>query len=151
MTAQEAATTGATTREPTDTAALLRQVYDALDDVPALMQLCAPDVVIRYPGEGALAYGGTWRGRDGFVRMLGAHEDEEEILGFELRDLVGRQGRVVGLGLFRGRAKSSGRVWTTEFAHVATFRDGLLVRFEAFFDTAAAIEAHRDTDSVEPD
>ena len=143
MTAKVAATSGETTPTPADTAALLRRVYDALDDVPTLIGLCAPDVVIRYPGKGALAYGGTWRGRDGFVRMLEAHEDEEEILDFDLRDLVAGHDRVVALGFFRGRAKPNGRVWTTEFAHAATFRDGHLTRFEAFFDTAAALEAHR--------
>lgn len=125
-----------------DDLALVDAFYAALDDVPALLRLCAADAEFRYPAEGRLAYGGRWQGHDQIVRFLEAHEDQEEILDFAVRDVIGREGRLVALGTFRGRARSTGIIWETDFVHVITARDGRVQRFEAYFDTAAALEAH---------
>ena len=126
-----------------DDFALVDAFYAALDDVPALLRLCAADAEFRYPAEGRLAYGGRWQGHDQIVRFLEAHDDEEEILDFAVREVLGREGRLVALGTFRGRAKPTGRIWETDFVHAITARDGRVLRFEAYFDTAAAVDAHR--------
>lgn len=125
-----------------DNIALVHRFYAALDDVPALLALTARDIEVRYPAEGALPYGGGWRGLDGLVRFLEAHDQAEEILDFEQHDFVGDGDRVVDIGFYRGRAKPSGRVWSTEFVHAFTVRAGRVTMFQAFFDTAAALEAH---------
>lgn len=122
---------------------LVERFYAALDDLPALVELIAPDIVIRYPAAGLLAYGGEWHGAEQVVRFLEAHDDAEEIVDFELRELVASGEQVVALGLFRGRAKPAGRPWTTEFVHAFTVVGGRVQRFQAFFDTAAALAAHR--------
>ena len=60
-----------------------------------------------------------------------------------LDEFVARDDRVIVLGMFRGRAKTSTHEWETQFVHAITLHDGLWRRFEAFFDTAAAVDAHR--------
>lgn len=136
------ATTG-TARGHEGSTGVVERFYAAIDDLPALVELVTPDVVIRYPAAGVLAYGGDWHGTDEVVRFLNAHDDAEEIVDLELRKLVASGEVVVALGLFRGRAKPAGRPWTTEFVHAFTIQDGRIRRFQAFFDTAAALEAHR--------
>ncbi len=119
--------------------------YDALDreDIERFIQLCAADAVWIYPPSSALAYGGTWRGRDGIAAFFEAHDAAEEILEFKIDDLLAVGDRVIAMGLFRGKAKPSLREWQTRFVHVITLRDGLWQQFEAHFDTAAAADAHR--------
>jgi ketosteroid isomerase-like protein len=122
-----------------------RRVYHALenDDVAGLLRLCSEDIEWRYPAESLLGYGGVWTGPDATVRFLDAHDAAEEVLDFRVDDLVAGADRVLGLGFFRGRAKDSGTIWQTRFVHDLTIRTGKLVVFEAYFDTAAAVAAHR--------
>jgi uncharacterized protein len=120
-------------------------LYAALEseDIGPFLDLCADDVEILYPGEGALAYGGRWTGRDGAARFLETHDAEEEILEFSPGHMVTDGSDVIVQGVFRGRGKATGREWSTEFVHVMTVSDGRLARWKGFFDTAAAVEARR--------
>lgn len=128
------------TDDPRDVAA---QLYRALedDDTPAVLELCAEDVTIEYPAAGRLAYGGRWTGRDGVARFMEAHDESEEIVEFKIRRLIGDGDAVMALGTFRGRARPDGGEWATSFVHHLTVEAGLIRRWEAFFDTAAALEA----------
>jgi len=135
--------------DPASAAGVARSVaerfYRALeeDDVPSVLELCADDVTVQYPAEGALAYGGAWRGRDGLARFLDVHDESEDILAFDVERLIDDGDTVMALGVFRGRAKPEGREWTTSFVHRLTIVGGRLQRWEAYFDTAAALVAHR--------
>ncbi len=113
------------------------------DDVEPFLRMCAADASVHYPAEGLLPYGGTWRGRDAIRSFLVAHDEAEEILGFEPASMAASDDRVFVIGRFEGRAKPTGRIWQTEFVHVMTVGDNQLRRWQAFFDTAAAASAHR--------
>jgi ketosteroid isomerase-like protein len=119
------------------------RLYAALDadDIPAVLGLCADDVTIEYPVNGSLPYGGVWQGREGVARFLDIHDEAEEILRFDVMRMIGEGDTVVVLGEFAGRAKPDGREWFTRFVHQLTFADARLLRWEAFFDTAAAVAA----------
>lgn len=124
--------------------ALVERGYEALerDDIPALLELCAPEAEWRYPAEGELPYGGRWLGRDAIKQFMDTHEEAEEILDFRIDDMLAGDDRVVVLGFFRGRAKPTGRVWETRFVHTVDVGNGQWLRLEAYFDTAAALRAH---------
>jgi uncharacterized protein len=130
--------------EPRANLDLVRRAYDALDrdDIPAFLELCATDAEWAYPAEGRLPYGGRWRGQDEITRFFDTHDEAEEILDFRVDEMLADGDLVSALGSFRGRAKPSGRVWETRFAHAITIRGGLIQRFEAYFDTDAAVQAH---------
>lgn len=128
----------------TDALDLAERVYAALDeeDVGPFLALCAPNATVEYPASGRLPYGGTWSGRGAIERFLGAHEEAEEILVFEPGQMHAAGDVVFVLGHFEGKARDTGRTWSTQFVHILRFRDGLLARWQSFFDTAAALEAH---------
>src|SRR5688500_2640746 len=123
--------------------AIVERGYAALqrDDVAAFLPLCATDIEWVYPAVEGLLYGGTWRGHDGVLAFLAAHDAAEEMLDFRIEELVAQGDRVVALGFFRGRALATGRVWETRFVHAITLRDGRWARLEDYFDTAAAMAA----------
>jgi len=127
-----------------DSVQTAEQLYAALDgdDVSPFLDLCADTVVVDYPANGSLPYGGRWEGRDGVAAFLDAHDAAEEILAFEVRRFVADGDLVVAIGEFTGRAKPSGREWSTPFVHLLTIADGRLHHWQAFFDIAAATAAH---------
>lgn len=129
------------TGSPERVAEAMYRALDA-DDVPGFLDLCADDVTIRYPADGRLAYGGEWNGPDRAAAFLDTHDDAEEILVFDVHEMLERDGTVCALGTFTGRVKPTGREWSTRFVHLLTVEEGRLKAWEAFFDTAAAIEAH---------
>ena len=128
--------------DTTGSLAIAEQLYAALeaDNIPRFLELCADDVTLRYPAEGRLPYGGTWKG-DGIARFMDVHDAAEEILSFKVRWMAEDGDSVFVLGEFGGRAKPDGREWSTAFVHHLTVTDGLLRQWEAFFDTAAAVDA----------
>ena len=128
-----------------DTHTIAARWYEALgrEDVPAAIEICAPDVEIRYPTHPLLPYGGAHAGPEGVEAWATAHDQAEEILELRIEGLVAAGPRALAVGVFRGRARDSGHEWETRFAHVLDVAGGRLRSFEAFFDTAAAVEAHR--------
>jgi ketosteroid isomerase-like protein len=122
---------------------IAERFYAALeaDDTERALELCTDDVEVIYPAEGRLPYGGRWRGREGVAAFLDAHDAAEEILEFAVGQMLADADVVLALGDFRGRAKASGREWSTRFVHALAITDGRLRRWEAFFDTAAAVAA----------
>jgi ketosteroid isomerase-like protein len=61
---------------------------------------------------------------------------------FEVHRFVADGDLVVAIGEFTGRAKQTGLEWSTPFVHLLTIADGRLQRWQAFFDTNAAVAAH---------
>jgi ketosteroid isomerase-like protein len=124
---------------------IIERAYAALDadDVPAFLALCSNSVVVRYPAAGLLAYGGDWQGLDGVSDFLDAHDATEEIVMFERKELVAAADLVLAFGDFSGLSKATGRSWGTDFVHAFRVTDGRIDRWQAFFDTSAAVEAHR--------
>ena len=129
--------------EPNRSLRTAEGLYAALEaeDVSPFVELCADDVIVVYPAKGSLPYGGQWEGRDGVARFLETHDAAEEILTFEVHQMLADGDTVFVLGDFTGRAKPNGGEWSTRFVHHLTITDGFLRRWEAFFDTAAAIDA----------
>lgn len=127
-----------------DSLGFVEQMYQALnqEDLAPFLALCAHGVVIEYPAAGRLPYGGTWEGLEAVAGFLRAHDDAEEILTFETRQVLADGERVVVVGHFEGRAKPGTATWSTAFVHTLTVRDGRLHRWQAYFDTFAAVDAH---------
>ncbi|MDQ2673541.1 MAG: nuclear transport factor 2 family protein [Chloroflexota bacterium] len=127
-----------------DPVATAEQLYAALDEdeTAPFLDLCAVDVVVEYPSHASLTWAGRWEGRNGVRAFLDAHDAAEEILEFSVARFVADGEVVVAIGTFTARAKGTGREWTTPFVHLLTIRDERLHRWQAFFDTAAAVTAH---------
>jgi uncharacterized protein len=126
-----------------DNIELTKRAYAALDedDIAGFLQFAHPQIEWRYPDTEEVEFKGTWRGHEGVERFMETHDQAEEILELTTNQFVAQDDRVVVLGFYRGRAKSTGKEWQTDFAHVLTFAEGKIRRFQALFDTAAAVRA----------
>jgi ketosteroid isomerase-like protein len=70
-------------------------------------------------------------------------EANQETLEFEPREFIAQGDKVVSLGHYRWRVKTTGREFSSDFAHVFTVRDGKIVSFQEYTDTASAARAYQ--------
>jgi uncharacterized protein len=123
----------------------VQQLYGAFGrgDVGAILAFLAPDVEWSEPDNPFNPAAGTRRGQAGFLEWARVGHEAEEIVALEPRQFLADHTSVAVVGHSTCRAKSTGRVYETDFVHLVTFRDGRIARFQEFFDTYAAAEAFR--------
>lgn len=116
-----------------------RNSYEAFerDDLDAVLADMAEDIL--WEQAQGLPHGGTYHGLADVRRNIFDPLDEEwwdEFHAVPHEFIEGRDGVVVVLGRYTGRARGTGLPLDVPFAHVWTWRDGKAVRFRQFVDTA---------------
>ena len=120
----------------------LRNAYDAFarGDVPAVLAVFAPDV--SWTEAEGFPYGGTYVGPEavlnGVFMRLGTEWDGYAAVPHEF---VAQGDRIVALGQYSGKYKITGKSFSAPFAHAWDFRDGKVVRFRQYTDTAVVQSA----------
>ena len=125
---------------------LAQSAYEAFGrgDVPALAELMADDIEWVDPGdpdENPLA--GTYRGKEEVLGWFGKLSEQVDFSAFEPRDFIAQGDKVVSLVHAEATVRSTGRSMVQDEAHVWTFRDGKVARFQIYLDTAAVAAANR--------
>ena len=125
---------------PTD---IVRGFYDALGrgDVPGVLAKLHEELewteAERFP-----YYSGTWRSpQEVLNKLLVPLSRDWDGFSAKAHDFVAEGDRVVSLGVYSGTSKATGKSMTAPFAHVWTLRDGRIVRFDMYTDTAKVLEA----------
>ena len=122
----------------------IRRAYEAFarGDVPAALASLAPDV--SWTEAEGFPYAGTYSGPDavlnGVFMKLGTEWD-----GFAAvpHEFVAQGDTVVSLGQYSGTYKATGKGFSAPFAHVWNLRNGKVVRFRQYTDTAIVQSALR--------
>ena len=119
---------------------VVRRFYDNLSAPDVLMQVLSPQ--IRWEIVPGFPYGGDYIGveavfRDFFGSVLSDFEDWRTVAN-ELHDAGDR---VVALGNYSGRAKTTGKPFVARFTHVWTVEGGMMVRLQQCADTAQLSKA----------
>ncbi len=68
--------------------------------------------------------------------------EAQESLEFDPREYVCEGEQVVAIGHYRWKVRSTGKVFESNFVHIFTIRENLVVRFREFLDSAALAAAH---------
>lgn len=124
---------------------IVQDLYAAFSrrDIAAVLSVLSPEVEWSEPDNPYNPAGGSRRGHDGFLEWVRIGREAEEVLTLEPRLFLTGGDSVAVVGHTRCRAKSTGKVYETDFVHLVTFEGGRIVRFQEFFDTFAAAEAFR--------
>ena len=117
----------------------VRRLYEARGNPDIVKNVVAPEV--HWEVVEGFPHSGVYQGLNGvfdfFTRLFGDFEDwrtePSEI--FEVGD------RIVGLGFYSARAKTTSRTFKARFAHVWTTRDGFIVRLQQCADTVQLAKA----------
>jgi ketosteroid isomerase-like protein len=110
-------------------------------DVPGILNTLADDVAWHVAPVDNVPYTGTRNGHAGAAEFFSLMAQCEDTLQFEPRDFIAQGDHVVVRGQYAGRVKETGREYTTFFIHVFTVRDGKIVSFDEYTDTAAIAAA----------
>jgi len=129
-----------------DNLQIVKEAYASFKrgDIPAILNMLSDDVVWFLPGQADLVpVAGMRRGREQvgqFFSVLGENQEAEQ---FEPQEFVAQGEKVVVLGQYRWRIKSTGREYASDWVHVFTLRDGKVAGFKEYFDTGACADAYR--------
>ena len=125
---------------------LVQSAYEAFGrgDMAALAEVIADDVEWVNPGDPADdPNAGTFKGKDAVLGWFGGLASTLDFTTFEPREFVAQNDKVVSLVYAEATARDTGRALVNHEAHVWTFRDGKVARFQNYQDTAAVAAAHR--------
>lgn len=120
---------------------IVRRGYEAFGrgDLDALLNLLDEQVEWQTPGPADLPTAGQRKGHDQVREFFGTMNQMFEIQRFEPRTFVAEGDRVIVLGEDTSRVTSTGRMLDQRWAHVFTVRNGKVVAFEEYLDTAAVV------------
>lgn len=124
---------------------VVQEAYHAFGsrDIDALMKLLSPDVEWGEPDNPLIPSAGTRQGTAGVLEWLQIGKATEAILSLEPRRFLAQEDMVAVIGHTKVMARPTGKVYETDFIHLVEVRDGMIVRFQEFFDTYIAAEAFR--------
>jgi ketosteroid isomerase-like protein len=112
-------------------------------DVPAILGMLAQDVSWDFVGRAEdYPVFGRRSGRDGAVGFFQALGENEDIEAFEPQAFHAAGEVVVVEGRAALTLKKNGVKVAYDWAHLFTVRDGLIVRFKGFTDSARIVEAY---------
>jgi uncharacterized protein len=117
----------------------IRGLYDAFarGDVPAVLGMFSPDLVWNEAENSLYAdrnpYVGPQAVLEGVFMRIGMEWNGYSV-GAE--EIIGSGETVIAQGRYRGTYKATGAVVNAQFLHVWKLRDGLVVSFQQYTDTA---------------
>jgi uncharacterized protein len=123
--------------EPTE---VVRAVYEAIErgDHPAVTERFGSDVRWQQAARAVPAAGSQLHGpAEPVEQVLRPFEDDWDGFTEERHRVRSLGATVVVEGVYRGRYRPTGRLLEAEFCHLWTVRDGRVVDFRQFTDTAA--------------
>jgi uncharacterized protein len=123
---------------------LVQQAYQSIGagDVQSLLKSLAEDVQWHVPEMENVPFAGTWRGREQVGQFFGTVAQAQDVVEFQPEDFIAQGDKVVVLGHFSQRVKSTGRISVSAWAHAWTIEGGKVTHFREYVDTAAVSRAH---------
>jgi ketosteroid isomerase-like protein len=110
--------------------------------MPGVFDTLAPDVVWRLVGRPAdVPYAGEFRGHAGTQKFFEGLGGAIDILEFGPSEIIEGGDKIVALGREQSRVKATGRTYETDWVHVFHVKDGKIVKFQEFMDTATMAKA----------
>ena len=125
---------------------LAQSGYEAFGrgDMAALAEMMADDIEWVNPGDPRVdPNAGTFKGKEAVLGWFGGLAATLDFTTFEPREFIAQNDKVVSLVYAEATARDTGRSFVNHEAHVWTFRDGKVARFQVYLDTAATAAAHR--------
>ena len=126
-----------------DNITIVHQAYSNFKsgNIPGLLDLLSNDITWQLPEMDGVPFAGKRTGRDAIGEFFSILGTNQESLTFEPRETVAQGDKVVSLGSYSWRVKSTNREYACDFAHVFTITGGKITNFLEFTDTAAAVSA----------
>ncbi len=123
---------------------LARKMYELFNsgDIGKLLEMYAEDVSWETPKVENAPIGGKISGRENVAEFFIRLDESEECLAFEQTEFITQGDKVVVLGHFAWRIKSTNKEYASDYVHIITVADGKITGLCEFFDNAATGRAY---------
>jgi len=123
---------------------LIQDVYAAFGrgDVPTILNSLAPNVEWTFDGPETIPYAGRKTGPGEVVKFFEALAATQEQQRLTIDEYIADGDNVVTIGRYAALVKTTGKRFDSPVVHVFTVRDGKIVRFLDFADTAMMADAY---------
>ena len=120
---------------------LVGAIYAAFQkgDIPFILKQVAPQA--RWHQAATLPWGGDYRGPEGTAEFFQKLDANMETIGFEARENIAAGDQVFSFGSYSGKSRQTGRTGTADWMFRWQIRDGQIVSWESYIDTAALLSA----------
>lgn len=124
---------------------LVQKIYaDYLKgDVPAVLSGMADHIEFHQLGPSSTPTAGVHKGHAGLRKFFDTIRDDVEFSEFDVREYFANGNRVVALGQYGGRVKSTNKQVSSPFAMAWTIENGKAVAVTEYLDSAGIAEAFR--------
>ena len=128
-----------------DNIAVVQKAYNNFKtgDIEGLVNLCTENITWQLTEVEGVPFTGKRNGRASVKEFFATVERDQDVIEFEPREFIAQGDKVISLGDYKWRVKDTGREFASDFAHVFTVRDGKIVAFREYFDTAAVAAAYQ--------
>ena len=128
-----------------DNVSVVKRAYENFQggNIEGVLGQLSDDVDWRLPEIENVPFAGARRGRAAVAEFFTSLADAQDVRSFEPREFIAQGDKVVALGSYHWSVKRTGREYGGEWAHVFTVRDGKVVSFHEYMDTASAADAYR--------
>lgn len=123
---------------------LVKKTYELFTagDIETLLGMYSDDISWETPKVANSPLGGKISGRERVIDFFTRLDENEEFSVFDAKEFIAEGDKVVVLGHFVSRIKSTDKEYATDFVHIVRVAGGKIAGFLEFFDTAAAERAH---------
>ena len=124
---------------------IVKRLYTlfAKKNISSILEMLSPDVEWGEPSNPFNPAGGTRYGHKGFLEWINIGRQSEDILELQPKKMLTDIDSVAVIGFIKCLAKPTGKIYESDFVHLFIIKDGLIVKFQEFFDTYIAGEAFR--------
>jgi uncharacterized protein len=107
-------------------------------DFARLFDALADDCSVEFYGPSIIPFAGIFSGKEKCKIFFGHVANDVEIQEFSQAEFISERDKVAVTGRLQMVLKATGRLYSSDYAHIITVRDGQIVRFRDFQDTAQA-------------
>jgi ketosteroid isomerase-like protein len=121
---------------------IVREMYDRREGGDMYVgEFVDPEIVFIRIGSELPDVAGEWHGKEGLRRATTEYLNVWDDYRFEVEDMIDLGDRVLVLETHTARGKLSGASISQDVGTLLTLRDGLIVRWEYYWERADALEA----------
>ena len=128
-----------------ENARVVQQIYESFKSggIGSILERMSDDIEWRLPDMENVPFSGKRSGLEEVAEFFKTLSDTRDVRQFEPQEFIAQGENVVALGHYSWHVKATGRDYEGDWAHVFTIRDGKVLRFYEYTDTASAASAHR--------
>jgi uncharacterized protein len=126
--------------------ALVQSLYAAFGrgEIATIINAMAPDVEWSVNGRRKdYPLLGSWKGPGEVQKFFQGVAEHQEATEFSPKEFFAADDQVCVLGHYAWKMRKTGRAVASDWVHIFTIRNGKVVKFREFNDTAQFVEAHR--------